>query len=109
MRRLKPSVKINFPRNTLIALVEELGGFANYRPIDGRSFRFLGAFPRLKVAVEFDSQNIISKINHEKYNAVALRGWVVLRYTAKMVRGLQAERDLRELAHGDWSRKLENN
>ena len=72
-----------------------------------RKWRFDFAWPDRKIAVEVEGGVFLPKGGHttgvgytkncEKYNAAALLGWVVLRYTSAMVREGVAYRDLEGL------------
>lgn len=65
----------------------------------GRRFRFDFAYPDRKIAIECEG-GIYSRGRHvrpagfekdaEKYNLAALRGWLVLRFTAGMIRSGEA-------------------
>ena len=67
---------------------------AEYRFDDVRKWRIDFAWPDRKLAVEIESS--VHRIkgrfarDMEKYNALASRGWTLLRYTAKMVKSAQA-------------------
>jgi hypothetical protein len=68
-----------------------------------RRWRFDWAIPEIKVAIEYEGIMVDAggKSRHttadgytadcEKYNAAAIAGWVVLRYTAKNIGDLQRD------------------
>lgn len=70
-----------------------------------RRWKFDFALPAQKLAVEIEG-GIYSNGRHtrpegfaadmEKYNAAAMMGWRVLRYTTEMVKSGRAEREIRE-------------
>lgn len=66
-----------------------------FKFLDGRKWRFDFAFPDKKIAVEIEGGTRFGKSRHskgigferdaEKYNRAARDGWMVLRYSTRMV------------------------
>ena len=73
-----------------------------------RKWRFDYAFPKLKIAFEYEGQAYQGgKSRHttitgfkndcEKYNEAVIAGWQVLRFTAEMIRSGMAYRQIEEV------------
>ena len=68
-----------------------------------RKWRFDYAFTKMKLAIEYEggvfvggghTRGLIYGQNCEKYNQAQLMGWIVLRFTAPMIRSGQHEVDI---------------
>jgi len=68
-----------------------------------RKWRFDFALPQIKLAIEYEggvfvggghTRGLIYGQNCEKYNQAQLMGWIVLRFTAPMIREKQHEKDI---------------
>lgn len=75
----------------------------------GRRWRFDFAWPEFRLAVEveggvFSNGRHVRGVGFEqdcyKYNCAVARGWRVLRYTGKMVKGAHAIRQIAEVIGG---------
>lgn len=103
-KRLNKNTK---PKQQFIDILTKAGAKPEYKFSNDRKFR--ADFALTEIRVLFEYEGIYSKTSRhttlsgfskdcEKYNLAAIKGWRVLRYTAKNIKNLQS--DLNKIIHG---------
>lgn len=85
--------KDTYPKKIFTAVMESIPNLVTeYTPIEGRKFAIDWSIPDLKIAIEYEGGIHSTVASHrskerylqdiEKYNLLAVNGWVLLRFTA---------------------------